>query len=179
MDGIGGGLPGLPPAGVPSGPAQVCTCEVGSARSRAGARQGTTYPSGGGALTVPRGCGAPGALRHRRLVPLGPAQVGTCHVVSARSRAGDQAFSRKPGRKSRGGMPPAPPFLWPARSHSLVLAWWGAAGDGGAISEAHVRALIWIRILREQGFGGESISLRGCTTYEGFPLGEAVTEGDG
>ena len=58
--------------------------------------------------------GGPG-LDWRRLAPAG--------WVPARSRAGIQAFSREsPDAKSRGGWPPAPPFLGPARWHSLVLA---------------------------------------------------------
>ena len=126
-----------------------------SARSRAGAWQGTTYPSGGGALTVPRGA-----------APRGPSVIGSwsrwdrrrlapATWFPARSRAGIQAFSREsPDAKSRGGMPPAPPlFLGPARSHSLVLAWWGAAGRSLGYFRAQVRALIWIRILRGGGWG--------------------------
>ena len=42
---------------------------------------------------------------------------------------GIQAFSREsPDAKSRGGGPPPPLVLGAARSHSLVLAWRGAAG---------------------------------------------------
>ena len=50
---------------------------------------------------------------------------------------------RKPEERAPGALPPGPPFLWPARSHSLVLAWWGAAGRLWGYYEAHVRALIW------------------------------------
>ena len=59
----------------------------------------------------------------------GVAQVRTCAVgFPPGPGRGIQAFSREsPDAKSRGGMPPAPLFLWPARWHSLVLAWWGAA----------------------------------------------------
>ena len=64
--------------------------------------------------------------------------------VPARSQAGIQAFSREsPDAKSRGGWPPAPPFLWPARSHSLVLAWWGAARRFLDYFVTHLCALIW------------------------------------
>ena len=83
--------------------------------------------------------GAPG-----RWSGFGLAQVGTCRWVPARSPAGIQAFSkRKPGRKESRGWPPRPPFLWPARSHSLVLAWWGALFRSMGYYGAHVRALIW------------------------------------
>ena len=40
-------------------------------------------------------------------------------------------------------MPPAPPGLGPARSHSLVLAWWSALSRSIGYYEPHVRALIW------------------------------------
>ena len=73
---------------------------------------------------------------------------------------GIQAFSREsPDAKSRGGMPPAPPFLGPARSHSLVFAWWGAVFRSMGYYGAHVRALIW------DAFSGRAAQPRG------FPLG--------
>ena len=40
-------------------------------------------------------------------------------------------------------MAPAPPFLWPARSHSLVLGLGDALFRLCAYFEPHVRALIW------------------------------------
>ena len=52
-------------------------------------------------------------------------------------------FSREMGRKRAGGKPPGPPLLWPARSHSLVLAWWGALFRSMGYYGAHLRALIW------------------------------------
>ena len=108
----------------------------------------------------------------RRLAPAG--------WVPARSRAGIQAFSREsPDAKSRGGWPPAPPSLGPARSHSLVLAWWGAAGRSLGDYEAHLRALIWMRILREQGLGEKAFRCGGVPPAKASPWGEAVTEGDG
>ena len=49
----------------------------------------------------------------------------------ARSRAGIQAFSREsPDAKSRGGMPPAPPFF---RARSFPLARFGVVGRSGAV----------------------------------------------
>ena len=57
---------------------------------------------------------------------------------------GIQAFSREsPDAKSRGGGPPPPLVLGAARSHSLVLAWWGAAWRSLDYYGTHVRALIW------------------------------------
>ena len=57
---------------------------------------------------------------------------------------GIQAFSREsPDAKSRGGGPPPPLVLGAARSHSLVLAWWGTAGRSWGYYGAHLRALIW------------------------------------
>ena len=79
--------------------------------------------------------GGPG-LDWRRLAP--------ARWVPARSRAGIQAFSREsPDAKSRGGGPPPPLFLWPARSHSLVLGLGDALFRLCAYFEPHVRALIW------------------------------------
>ena len=116
-----------------------------------------------------------------RWVLLGPSQVSTCKVVlPARSRAGIQAFSkRKPGRKESRGRSPAPPFLGPARSRSLVLAWWGAAGRLWGYYGAHLRALIWMRILREQGLGEKAFRCGGVPPTKASPWGEAVTGGDG
>ena len=114
-----------------------------------------------------------GGLCRRQVVPLGPSQGGPCHVGSrpvpgggavgycvpfewsrlfrclgAQRPGGPPArrgphFSREMGRKRAGGKPPGPPFLWPARSHSLVLAWWGAARRSWGYFVTHVRALIW------------------------------------
>ena len=113
-----------------------------------------------GALTVPRGPltsagGSVGDLR--RLEPE--------RWFPARSWRGIQAFSREsPDAKSRGGGPP-PPGLWPARSHSLILAWWGATGRCCVYFAAHVRALIWgaisCRAVQPRGFplGGKSLGV--------------------
>ena len=64
--------------------------------------------------------------------------------VPARSRAGIQAFSREsPDAKSRGGMPPAPPFF---RARSFPLARFGGGITllrSRSYYEPHVRALIW------------------------------------
>ena len=68
-------------------------------------------------------------------------------------------FSREMGRKRAGGKPPGPPFLWPARSHSLVLALGAALFRSWGYYGAHVRALIW---------GAFSC---GATQPRGFPLG--------
>ena len=93
--------------------------------------------------------------------------------VPARSRAGIQAFSREsPDAKSRGGGPPSPLFLEPARCHSLVFAWWGAAGRWCVYFVAHLRALIWIRILREQGLGERVFRGGSVAPTKASPRGE-------
>ena len=85
---------------------------------------------------------------------------------------GIQAFSREsPDAKSRGGIPPAPPFF---RARSLPLARFCVVGRSGSM----------VRLFRSPptcpdldshfagaGVGREGISLQGHTTYEGFPLG--------
>ena len=75
----------------------------------------------------------------------GPAQVQTCEVGSRPVPGGGSRLSLEKARTQRvAGEGPRPPFfLWPARSHSLVLAWWGAAGRWWGYYGAHVRALIW------------------------------------
>ena len=125
------------------------------------------------------GCSAPGALRHRQLVPLGPAQVGTCHVVSRPVPGGGSRLSLEKARAQRvaGGCPPPPLFLSPARSHSLVLAWWGAAGRSLGYFRAQVRALIWIRILREQGLGKKVFCGGGIPPTKASPRGEGFGVG--
>ena len=179
MDGIGGGLPGLPSAG------------------------GSFWTGAGGHLRG--GCPpGPGRGRGRVLRTLRVVELLRCHGVqrpggspsSAAGPAGTgagwhlprgfppgpgrgiQAFSREsPDAKSRGGMPPAPPFLWPARSHSLVLAWWGAAGRSLGYFRAQVRALIWIRILREQGLGKKVFCGGGIPPTKASPRGEGFGVG--
>ena len=75
----------------------------------------------------------------------GPAQVSTCEVGSRPVPGGGSRLSLEKARTQRvaGGGPPPPLFLWPARSHSLVLAWWGALFRSMGYYGAHVRALIW------------------------------------
>ena len=91
---------------------------------------------------------------------LGPSQVQTCNVVSRPAPGGSPAFSGESRRKERRGPCPLDPlFLWPARFHSLVLAWWGAAKRSLGYFVTHVRALIW---------GTFSC---GATQPRGFPLG--------
>ena len=69
------------------------------------------------------------------------------------------SLGESPDAKSRGGMPPAPPFLWPARWHSLVLALGATLFRSMGYYGAHVRALIW------DAFSGRAAQPRG------FPLG--------
>ena len=117
----------------------------------------------------------------REVVLLGPPQVSPCEVVPRPVPGGGSRLSLEKARTQRvaGGGPPPPPFLGPARSHSLVLAWWGAAGRWWGYFAAHLRALIWIRILREQGLGEKAFRCRGILPAKASPWGEAVTEGDG
>ena len=130
------------------------------ARSRAGVRWGTAYPLGG------RGSyGASGPSDIGRWVRWDLRRLEPARWFPARSRAGIQAFSREsPDAKSRGGAP-APPGLGPARSHSLILAWWGATGRCCVYFAAHVRALIWgaisCRAVQPRGFplGGKSLGV--------------------
>ena len=68
-------------------------------------------------------------------------------------------------------MPPAPPMF---KARSLSLARFGGCATlfrSWGYFEAHLRALIWVRILREQGLGGKGFRCGGILTYEGFPLG--------
>ena len=131
--------------GGPFGPAQVQTCNVG-------------FPPDSGrdpgrvlrtlwvvvALTVPRGAapwGSPSSVA-------GPTGTGAGWHLRGGFPPGPgrgiQAFSREsPDAKSRGGGPPPPLVLGAARSHSLVLAWWGTAGRSWGYYGAHLRALIW------------------------------------
>ena len=79
-----------------------------------------------------------------QVVSSGPPQGGPCHVGSRPTPGGSPAFSGESRRKERRGLCPLDPLLlWPARWHSLVLAWWGAAGRWLGYFGAHVRALIW------------------------------------
>ena len=97
------------PGGKPrcrSGPAMVPT------QPPCQRQPGAAYPSGG-----------QGAYRPWGAAPRGPRLPG-----------GGPHFSREMGRKRAGGKPPGPPGLWPARSHSLVLAVVSHCSDGGAIS---------------------------------------------
>ena len=60
------------------------------------------------------------------------------------------------------------------KARSLSLARFGGCATlfrSWGYFEAHLRALIWVRILREQSLGGESISLRGHTYLRRLPLG--------
>ena len=141
----------------------------------------------------PRGAALQGQLRSRppegyagagcprQVVRFGPSQVRTCGVVPRPVPGGGSRLSLResPDAKSRGGGPPPPHFLWPARFHSLALAVGSAAGRWRVYFVAHLRALIWIRILREQGLGEKAFRCGGVPPTKASPWGEAVTEGDG
>ena len=131
--------------------------EMGTPAGQAGQRGAA--PQGGFRGTHPEGTqhrAAPGrwsGLDHRRLEP-------ATWVPRPVPGGGIQAFSREsPDAKSRGGWPPAPPFLM-ARSLPLarfggcgtLFRWWGYYG-------AHLRALIW-----------DAFSC-GAAQPRGFPLG--------
>ena len=66
---------------------------------------------------------------------------------------------RKPEERAPGAAPPGPPFLWPARWHSLVLGLGVTLFQSWGYYGAHLRALIW---------GAFSC---GSTQPRGFPLG--------
>ena len=174
MDGIGGGaLPGLPSVG-------------GSFWTCAGLHLRGGFPPG------------PGRGRGRVLRTLRVVELLRCHGVqrpggppsSAAGPAGTgagwhlprgfppgpgrgiQAFSREsPDAKSRGGMPPAPPFFI---ARSFPLARFGVVGRSGAIVglfrgpgtcpdlDSHFAGA---------GFGGESISWRGIPPTKASPPG--------
>ena len=83
----------------------------------------------------------------------------------ARLPGGVPISPEKWGERGPGASPLDPLFLWPARSHSLVLAWWGAARRCCVYFAAHVRALIWgaisCRAVQPRGFplGGKSLGV--------------------
>ncbi len=109
-----------------------------------------------GALPVPRGA-----------APRGPA-----------CPAGSPFLPRNGEKEGRGQAPWTPSFM--ARSFPLagfggctaLFRWWG-------YFVTHVRALIWIRILREQGLGERAFRCGGVAPTKASPWGEAVTGGDG
>ena len=166
---------------VPSGPAQVQTCHVVSRPVPGGGAVGYYVPFGWSGLFRCLGAQRPGGPRlpgggphfsremgrkrarglcYRQEVPFGPAQVSTCDVDPRPVPGGGSRLSLKKARTQRvAGDAPAPLFLWPARCHSLVLAWWGAAGRSLGYYGAHLRALIW------DAFSGRAPQPRG------FPLG--------
>ena len=64
-----------------------------------------------------------------------------------------------------------------ARLVALASFWHG--GRSGAVVghyEAHVRALIWVRILREQGLGEKAFVAGDVLLCEGFPWGKLSPE---
>ena len=120
-------------------------------------RQGGT--SGAAELCPLGGAGGPNL---RSYVPFGWSGLFRC--LGAQRPGGPPArrgphFSREMGRKRAGGKPPGPPVLWPARCHSLILAWWGALFRSMGYYGAHLCALIW-----------DASSCRAAQP-RGFPLG--------
>ena len=90
--------------------------------------------------SIHSGCG--GVLRTLRVVGAFPG-LGAQRPGGPRLPGGGPHFSREMGRKRAGGKPPGPPFLWPARWHSLVLALGGALSRSLDYFGTHLRALIW------------------------------------
>ena len=123
--------------------------------------RGARLPGGGPHFSREMGRKRARGLCYRQEVPFGPAQVSTCDVDPRPVPGGGSRLSLKKARTQRvAGDAPAPLFLWPARCHSLVLAWWGAAGRSLGYYGAHLRALIW------DAFSGRAPQPRG------FPLGK-------
>ena len=117
------------------GPAQVQTCEVGS----------RPVPGGGSRLSLEK-------ARTQRVAGEGPRQVVRVWTSAGpglqRGSPPDSGrepgfLQRKPEERAPGAMPPGPPFLWPARWHSLVLALGGALSRSLDYFGTHLRALIW------------------------------------
>ena len=117
------------------GPAQVRTCEVGS----------RPIPGGGSRLSLEK-------ARTQRVAGEGPRQVVRVWTSAGpglqRGSPPDSGrepgfLQRKPEERAPGAMPPGPPFLWPARWHSLVLAWWDTLSRSLDYFGTHLRALIW------------------------------------
>ena len=170
--------------GSPAPPLGRC---LGNWRPGEGSRGALRGPSGRGPPSLvggPVGTVAGWALR--RGFPPGPGRecmvLRTLRVVGALpvprgaapggppARRGSPFLPRNGEKEGRGASPWTPSFM--ARSFPLagfggctaLFRWWGYYG-------AHVRALIWIRILREQGLGAKAFCCRGIPPAEGFPLG--------
>ncbi len=105
---------------------------------------------------------------HRQVVPFGPSQVGTCDVVSRPVPGGDQAFSREsPDARVAGRAPPPPFFYGPLVPTRSFWRW------------CHIVSILGL--LRGPCTCpdlGRFFSYR-APQPRGFPLGEAVTGGDG
>ena len=126
-----GGPGGLPPA-----------LFLPISREKWGPPPGRRSPKAGKRPAHPKG------TQHRaasgRGAGLGPSQVQTCNVVSRPTPGGSPAFSGESRRKERRGPCPLDPlFLWPACSHSLVLALGAALFRSWGYFVTHLRALIW------------------------------------
>ena len=145
-------------------------------RPRGAAPRGARLPGGG---EVPQA--GPGASAVGRWSLLGPPQVSTCGVGSRPIPGGGSRLSLEKARTQRvaGGYPPPPVFLWPARCSLARFGVGSAAERWKGYYGAHARALIWIRILREQGLGAKAFCCRGIPPAKASPWGEAVTGGDG
>ena len=121
-----------------------------------------------------------GGLCCRQEVPFGPAQVSTCDVDPRPVPGGGSRLSLEKARTQRvAGEGPRPPIFM---ARLLPLARFGGRATlfrSWGYYGAHVRALIWIRILREKGLGGKGFRCGGVPLAAASPWGEAVTGGDG
>ena len=142
----------------------------------AGAGRGAFWRSGAVPPRWGRGPESP-VVRTLRVVRAFPVPRGAAPRGPA-CPAGSPFLPRNGEKEGRGQAPWTPGFM-AARSHSLVLAWWGAAERWLGCFVAHVRALIWIRILRERGVVEKVFCCRSVPPAKASPWGEAVTEGDG
>ena len=70
-------------------------------------------------------------------------KMGGAEGIPPRLFASGLSLEKARTQRVAGGYPPPPPFLWPARWHSLVLGLGGAVGRLCVYFGAHVRALIW------------------------------------
>ena len=149
---------------------------MGTPAGQAGQRGAA--PRGGFRAAHPQGTqyrAAPG-----RWSGLGPPQVRTCDVDPRPVPGGGSRLSLEKARTQRvAGEGPRPPLFLMARSLALARF-----GDCAALFRSrdyygtHVRALIWIRILREQGLRKNELRCGGVAPTKASPWGEAVTEGD-
>ena len=136
-------------------------------RPEPGGQRGAA-PQGGFGGTPPEGTqrrAAPG-----RWSGFGPAQVQTCNVGSRPVPGGGSRLSLEKARTQRvAGEGPRPPIFM---ARLLPLARFGGRATlfrSWGYYGAHLHALIWIRILREQGVGAKAFCCRGIPPTKASP----------